>query len=156
MELIFLDIDGVLNEIGNIGNRITGGLEEMIDGEKVSLLKKEVYNKRDSLYTVISSSWRTEYDVGKFKKLLPGFRVIDKIGDGKREEEIKSYVENQKYLDAWVVLDDEQRRFSDIKPHCVFTRKHKGVTLFDAEDVYYYLAHATGESFEELEEKEFS
>lgn len=155
MELLFLDIDGVLNEIGVIGNRVVNGLEDAVDDEKVNLLEKEVYNRRDNLYTVISSSWRMEYGVSDFKEVLPGLRVIDKIGDNlERQEEIKRYVKNQDYLDAWVVVDDDRFRFDDINPHCVFTKRYKGITKFNCEDIRWYLAHSVGE--DPLEEREFS
>lgn len=121
INIIFLDIDGVLNTIRN------QDLQEENDGrmkfqhqfnfdEECMKNLKEIILKFDA-YVVISSSWRIEKDKVYMSELLRNFkeyeidnRIIDITPSFSttRGEEIKKWLfDNKDKVSNYIILDDE-------------------------------------------------
>lgn len=133
MKVIFLDIDGVLNESASETRSPTGFLG--IDDEKVQRLKRIV--EETGAEIVLTSSWKTEWDPdpekasadGNYlsKKLADhGLRILEKTDDMhyNRGEGISTWLNQHPSVTSWVVLDDDI--FADYKtfgilPHLVKT-----------------------------------
>lgn len=139
INIIFLDIDGVLN---------TGrkqDLQEEIDGrmkfqhqfnfdEECMKNLKEIIFKFDA-YVVISSSWRIEKDKVYMRELLRNFkeydidnRIIDTTPSFSttRGEEIKRWLfDNKERISNYVILDDEDDMI-DLRNHLVLYDDYYG------------------------------
>lgn len=108
MNIIFTDIDGVLNPHWR---------------KKWSKSCIEIYNKLCNEYNlkpVITSTWRIAHDVNKLQNIFDEQGITIKIYDytplidqADRGIEIKKWLENNAY-DNYVVIDD---RVFDITPH---------------------------------------
>ncbi len=120
MNVIFLDVDGVLNDQDLIFEKYkTQELE--ISRDKLLLLK-EIIISNDDTKVVLSSSWRigllrkngkivadTTYHK-EFLELLEeyGIEIYDITPSMmNRTEEIRYYLDNNKDIDGYVVLDDD-------------------------------------------------
>lgn len=121
MNVIFLDVDGVLNDQDLIFEKFkTREIE--ISRDKLLLLK-EIITSNDDTKVVLSSSWRigllkkdkkifadTTYH-REFLELLKeyGIEIYDITPSMmNRVEEIRYYLDNNKDIDNYVILDDEQ------------------------------------------------
>lgn len=115
MKIIFLDIDGVLNDIENFPQSEVFPFNK-IEKDKVSLLN-EIVNHTGAK-VVISSSWRRKHSYLEMDKILKtlGFcgEVISetprlpkekKISFLNRSKEIESWLENNS-VSNFVILDD--------------------------------------------------
>lgn len=122
MNIVFLDIDGVLNDILTKDKTPSGF--RGIDDDKVELLAK-ICDKL-SANIVISSDWRDclykkdsdgKYLVDKLSKYgLYIIGIIPTISWSKRGEEIKKYLETySNIIDRYLVLDDSKFDFKHIK-----------------------------------------
>lgn len=122
MNIVFLDIDGVLNDILTRDKAPSG--YRGIDDDKVELLAK-ICDKL-SANIVISSDWRDclhdkdndgKYLVDKLYKFgLYIIGIIPTISWSKRGEEIKKYLETySNIIDKYLVLDDSEFDFKHIK-----------------------------------------
>lgn len=120
MKVIFLDVDGVLNDQDLIFEKYkTQELE--ISRDKLLLLK-EIITSNDDIKVVLSSSWRigllrkdgkivadTTYHK-EFLELLEeyGIEIYDITPSMmNRTEEIRYYLDNNKDIDGYVILDDD-------------------------------------------------
>lgn len=120
MNVIFLDVDGVLNDQDLIFEKYkTQELE--ISRDKLLLLK-EIIISNDDTKVVLSSSWRIGLlrkngkivaDTTYHKEFLELLKEYDiEIYDitpsmMNRTEEIRYYLDNNKDIDGYVVLDDD-------------------------------------------------
>lgn len=144
MKLIFLDIDGVLNDINS---KSRCGFFKGIDDDKVKRLK-QIVDATDAKI-VLTSTWKRHWDKNKdliedmgnylnkkFKK--QGLRVMDKTtDDGKhRGTGIIDYINNfHTDVENWIVLDDEyfpDYKECDILSHMVETDFYNGGGLQDS------------------------
>lgn len=138
MNIIFLDVDGVLNsfnyfiEVYNKTHKPFLGQNAPFDPKCLENLKKLVEETNSSL--VISSTWRI---VG-MEKLLEKLREynLDKLVIGStphlgksRGIEIKEYLSKSKFNDIvnFVILDDDSD-MEDLLPHLIQTDKQVGLT----------------------------
>lgn len=115
MKVIFLDIDGVLNNVGS-KSRCCGYIG--IDNNKVKLLRHIIESTGAQI--ILSSSWREKwYPVDKSacdkmakymdKKLAKeGLYILDKTDNfhGMRGREIHDFLDKHPEIDKWIVLDD--------------------------------------------------
>lgn len=139
MKIIFLDIDGVLNNENTfINNRnvyeATGTRLPDLEEKKIELLKKIV--EATNAEIVLSSTWRYHWKkefigdknqgfLGKwldemFQKV--GLTIFDKtpsINDD-RGLEISTWLSNRNDVTNWIVIDDEI--FSDFEKHGILPR----------------------------------
>lgn len=139
MRVIFLDIDGVLNNQQS---------PYQIDEKRVKRLAKIVHKTNAKI--VISSNWRHSYSLflGKkelhpdqylaIQRLLSYFKAyslsiyditgIDGYGVDSRPKEIKEYIHTHA-IDSFVILDDEDVwKWDDLQPHLVLTKN--GLSFF--------------------------
>lgn len=105
MNIIFLDIDGVLNNQNYIINN-----KKDIDESKIIILK-ELVDKTHALI-VITSAWRIikkEYE--RLNEIFNKYelKIFDKTKSlqGKRGLEIKKYLNEHKKISNYVIIDDE-------------------------------------------------
>ena len=145
MKVIFLDIDGVLNKIGQV-NRTTTRWNGYI-GMEPSLVR--LFNdlaKKTGAKVVLSSSWRTDDDWEK--TMRDNGLKCDFIGrtrqlhseskkDG-RGLEVKDWLDSHPDVKQYAILDDD----TDFVPgqHLVKTNYEKGLTPEDCKKVEKYLA----------------
>jgi hypothetical protein len=144
MKILFLDMDGVLNDHShNLSNHYCGIKSECV--ENLNLILKTIPN----LYLVISSAWR--YIVLKGAMTVKGFEYLllvsgvdckDKvIGITSSDEEINSrggqirvwLNENKHRVSRYVILDDMKFNFNELKLTFHQTNGMVGLTKKDAE-----------------------
>ena len=132
--VIFLDIDGVLNDFDDRReNRV------LIDENMVSLLKKIVDTSGAKI--ILTSSWRMyyhDYHSGKpmnshFQKLLDAFEKFDLTISGVTEEigfdkksrplEIRHWLLDKPDVERFVILDDMDWHWGWLSDHVVHTRR---------------------------------
>lgn len=121
MKVIFLDVDGVLNDQDLIFEKFKTK-EVEISKEKLLLLK-EIITSNDDTKVVLSSSWRIGLlrkdgkivaDTIYHKEFLELLKEYDiEIYDitpsmMNRTEEIRYYLENNKDIESYIILDDEE------------------------------------------------
>ena len=140
MNIIFLDVDGVLNSINNLinlyneNNRSFSGDEYPFDPNCLENLK-ELVNDTNS-HLVISSTWK--YSKESINVLLAELRKynLDKLVIGytpilglSRGKEIKRYLSTSKFADDvnFVILDDDTD-MEDLIPFLVQTNRQFGLT----------------------------
>lgn len=136
MNVIFLDIDGVLNNIASAADGV-----DLIP-EKVVLLRHACQQTNASI--VISSSWRKLYDLDIIRVLLyrAGIRTVPIIGrtpnssSGHRGQEIK------KFMDDWpgaitnyVILDDDTDILDEQLPHFIKIDNECGLLFADHDNI---------------------
>jgi len=117
MNVIFLDIDGVLNS--DRTPMPTGFVEkydgamEAIDEENAKHLKR-VMDKHPRLKIVLSTSWRDILELDVWNELFERFGIKNRIigkthyvsnGDGGRDQEILDFVRKNQ-VDRWLAIDD--------------------------------------------------
>lgn len=124
MNVIFLDIDGVLND-QTTEDRANGCIG--IDNSKVYRLKKIV--EENNAIIILSSSWRyhwwkresdddEQHPLGEYldKKLAGyGLKITDKLPTpgNKRGRTIRDWLKEHPEVDAFIVLDDEEFDYRD-------------------------------------------
>lgn len=146
MDVVFLDIDGVLNNTGTrdklraAGH--TGYLGRTLDPDNCAALSWLLRESRASV--VISSAWRCPPPEGKcgtrwFREYLPsqGVSPIKVIGCtpelwSRRDREIEAWLQRTRFhVRRFVALDDEDH----IRPEwLVRTDWQQGLTMQDAQD----------------------
>lgn len=143
MRVIFLDIDGVLNN--------WEGLSEYgihyIDAEKVSLLKSIVYATDAKI--VLSSTWRIkseDFAMVKAVLLSQGMEIYDitpSLMSGTRGNEIRVWLgQTALPVDKYAILDDDVSAGYDgdsVDPGYFQTYMEVGLTIKIAQDVIKYL-----------------
>lgn len=144
MKVIFVDIDGVLNYSG--GKSVTPERMHFVEDEKLILLKQIV--DATGAYLVLSSSWRygwREVDFGRTTSVFAHnyFRLRDKfhefgmaffsktpiLAGFTREMEIRYWLSNyeDEQMDAYVILDDDEFEFQNLKDHLIQTQSNEGL-----------------------------
>jgi glutamyl/glutaminyl-tRNA synthetase len=139
MNVIFLDIDGVLN-YKDCKAKCSNYLG--ISNKKVKILKKIV--EKSNAKIVLSSTWRYDWEKNKetqneFGNYLDrklkkeNLFVFDKtrsLENISRGGEIKEWLQSHEDIENWIVLDDEI--FSDFKQEGII--EHLVKTEFDKQD----------------------
>ncbi len=132
--VIFLDIDGVLNDFDSRQeNRV------LIDEDMVSRLKKIVAISGASI--ILTSSWRIYHEAytadktidSHFQKLLDAFEkygltisgATAEIGYGSRSRpmEIRHWLLDKPDVESFVILDDTDWQWGWLRDHVVHTRR---------------------------------
>lgn len=143
MKVIFLDIDGVLNNCKTSSKTPDGYI-----GIGNTLLKRlSNIVKATNARIVLSSTWKSEWDknetlctndgkymVNKFRQL--GLLIFDKIEDVDgslcmRGASIMKYLKSRNDIEDWVVIDDDEfdfAKYPDIMDRFVHTDNEKGLT----------------------------
>lgn len=143
MKVIFLDIDGVLNNYQTMALTPDG-----YTGINNGLLKRlSMIVKETNARIVLSSTWKSDWDkdenlcsndgkymVKKFKQL--NLLIFDKIEDindslSMRGASIMKYLENHPEVEEWVVIDDDEfdfAKYPNIMDRFVHTDHEKGLT----------------------------
>lgn len=128
MNILFLDVDGVLNNkqhflaLKEQGEPLGKDTLEEADLECMKRLTtphnfwclKYILDNVPDLKIVLSTSWRNHFDIEQFKELfkhygLDGERIIDKTPrkfTSERIHEIHLYLDDNKNVKKWVALDD--------------------------------------------------
>ncbi len=114
MQVIFLDIDGVLNIMSPSYNTTSYRPDGSVRWMEEHLIQRLHYliEKTDAKI-VISSSWRLDMPDLEKQLRVGGFKYWDKvIGEtpyivGHRGDEIQSYLDENPEIDCFVVLEDE-------------------------------------------------
>lgn len=117
IKVVFVDIDGVLNDYKT--NEYTPDGYVGIDSDKVEMLS--ILCKELDLKIVLSSSWRKEivnksvdglYALSKFSEYnldIYGSTSFDgSISDAKRATQIKAWLDTHQEVEDYIILDDEQ------------------------------------------------
>lgn len=128
MNILFLDIDGVLNDFS----------DPLIHRDKVEFLEPVILEH--SLYLILSSNWRLTrgYEWIRDKLCAHGMRqdLADRlIGETNPEingrgEAIRDYLMRNKYrIRKWAVIDDNRKMRID---NMIRTAGHIGLTSSDA------------------------
>ena len=151
MRIIFLDVDGVLNNNYTTDryNGFIGIDQKLVDRLKILYDKS---NEEEETRIVVSSSWRYDkirkdyisdgcYDY--LKKRLGDMEVIGETPDLKRgwsrASEVKAWLEKfrEKFnVKSFVILDDEQFDFAEqgLSKYTILTNFRIGLTQADAEN----------------------
>lgn len=144
MNIIFLDIDGVLNsrnkliEVYNKTHKPHSGYSYPFDEICLENLKLLVQNTNSKI--VITSTWR-KYSVGidtllkKLKEYNLDTEVIGytKVLNTTREEEIKEYLSTCQEISNFIILDDD-KDFTELYPFLTKTNNQFGLTIQNVED----------------------
>lgn len=148
MKVIFLDIDGVLNNYQTMALTPDG-----YTGISNGLLKRlSTIVKETNARIVLSSTWKSEWDkneslcsndgkymVKKFRQL--GLLIFDKIEDidnslSTRGAAIMKYLESHPEVEEWVVIDDDEfdfNKYPEIMDRFVHTDNLKGLVEDDVQ-----------------------
>ena len=140
MNLIFLDVDGVINSINNLikvyneTHKPHSGYSHPFDSNCLENLKKLVIETNSSL--VISSTWRlSEKGTNKLLHELKKYD-LDKLVIGytpflgsSRKDEIKNFLSNfeSSFTTNFIILDDDSD-MGDLLPFLVKTNRQVGLT----------------------------
>ena len=135
MNLIFLDIDGVMNTTKThilLGN--SSSLQERpelyFDPLALSFIKA-ISNK--GVKIVLSSTWRIGKVIPDIQKKFSFelFSKTDWIVDGCRGDEIKRWVVNNPEVKNYVIVDDDKDMLPEQLDNFVHICKHEGITYKD-------------------------
>jgi len=135
MNIVFLDIDGVLNNFMTTEKSPMGFTG--IDSDKVSILSKVV--KGLNAVIVLTTDWKLDWDFDKTKCTKDGLYMENKLKEfglniyGKTYEEkqqdrckgIMEWMNNQKEkIDKFIILDDNEfdiSLYNDLSKHFILT-----------------------------------
>ncbi|NUP08375.1 MAG: hypothetical protein HOW73_20185 [Polyangiaceae bacterium] len=168
MKVLFLDIDGVLNDHAFLIEADTGRAEETvvewrpvshIDAAKVAELNRVI--DATGAKVVLSSSWRKIYPLAEMREILKsrGFTgaLIGKTpscsGSG-RHREIKRWLEEQfRPVEAFAIVDDDEDAGYGLERHFVRTtfQPRGGLTAEHADKLIRILGEASHEAKVEAE-----
>jgi hypothetical protein len=136
MKVIFLDIDGVLNSAETMKEGIH------LDNKKVVLLNNII--KETGAKVVISSSWRIGSTVKEIQKQLrlAGLRKYPNIigftpnpKTGFRGDDIERWLQDNKEVTQYVIVDDGSDFFDYQKDYLVQTEWEVGLNWFFADQM---------------------
>jgi hypothetical protein len=132
VKVVFLDIDGVLNNLGSV--LAYGNPSKYLDMVSVRLVERLC--KHTEAKIVISSSWRIGRTVEQLKNELDSLmahriadRIIGRTGDGyngHRGRQIKEWIEVNAPDCTFVILDDDSDMLPAQKPFFVKTTFEDG------------------------------
>ena len=143
--IIFLDIDGVLNSdkyFDSISNKECINLVDRlmldIDVSKVKILL-EVINKTNTKI-MITSSWRRMklYSYIKERLISMGLPVVGETPfiEGRRGEEIRSYLLENRVSNYCIIDDEVFKDYKELEDYLVVTDFYEdGLTIDHAEEV---------------------
>lgn len=141
MNVLFLDIDGVLNSVDWYMRRKEDENAAAyhdwaydLDPVALGLLKKLMADVPD-LNIVISSSWRMSHSLETFKrKLAPMIGIEPKRIAGMtpslsrgRGEEIKQWLNEHPAVTKFAIIDDDSFDMGDMLPHLQKTENKHGI-----------------------------
>jgi len=155
MNILFLDFDGVLNskqhflmdeekELPGQETLIMADFEFMKSGINANNMwcLKYILNNVPDLKIVLSTSWRTHFEIEQFKELfkhygLDGERIIGKTPkkfSSERMHEIHLWLEDNKDVKKWIALDDHAvfNLEDPDKQNEVLTDSWNGLTMNEA------------------------
>lgn len=145
MNLIFLDVDGVLNsrnhliEVYNQTHKPHSGYSYPFDENCLKNLQNLVLKTNSKL--VIDSTWRKDVEGRKtlLKKLNSYNLDIHIIGytpvlNSTRGVEIKSFLSRLKANPNFIILDDDSADMEDLLPHLIKTNPQTGLTSQNVEE----------------------
>ena len=141
MKVIFLDIDGVLNNEAHIVK-----IHELLGKEQyLDLLRKitelpfdyrscellQEFIKTTNAEIILSSTWRLKPEAPNIIKRYAGIEIKDitPILNGIRGEEIQKYLDNHKEITNYVILDDDNDMLESQKEHFVKVNNKVGLTI---------------------------
>jgi len=144
MKIIFLDIDGVLNSHRTVkayGRYGFLGFKDEYYLDPVAVKMIEHLCQTLDVKVVISSSWRLGAKLEEFKQLFDHYQVkIPVIGftpsfhDGVRGDEIQFYLDENKDVTHYVILDDDSDMLDSQKEHFVHVDRADGLSSQNLED----------------------
>jgi len=146
MKVVFLDIDGVLNSYQYLSRTSMedAGIYNELDPQKVNLLQKLVVQTGASI--VLSSSWRESFENMKpldffarnLLEALSEHRLsissMTPLLSGKRDEEIRQWLTCNTEVERFVILDDENYDWKELRPNWVGTSYYMGLTEENVRD----------------------
>ena len=134
MKIVFLDIDGVLNSLNYRRRMGMQYFSEIIDRQKMPLLKKIV--EATNAKIVLSTTWRKYWNEGE-SQLDPAGENINRIfgeygmsvysktpvlENSGRAAEIKAWLRRNPYVEGFVILDDKDFGWpADLRAHFIRT-----------------------------------
>ena len=131
MKVIFLDVDGVLNNSNWAIRMYDEGVhvyaENLLDEHAVRLLK-QLIDATDAKI-VVSSSWRRdEYAMQCLSDQLKPMEIYDvtPLKSSIRGEEITAWLKKRKDVEAYVILDDDSD-MGDHMDHLIQTTFQRGL-----------------------------
>lgn len=155
MNIIFLDVDGVLNsqnkliELYNKTNKSNSGINFPFDEKCLEYLKILVEETRS--YIVITSTWRKyKKEIELLNSTLDKYNLKDKvigytpILNKKREYEIKEYIKSNN-IDNFVIIDDIND-MNELNDYLVATSYITGLTKENIEQATKILRRENGSS----------
>ena len=138
MNIIFLDVDGVLNSIDHAKKvyeetlRAHSGYEYPFDPECLERLQRLV--EKTDARIVITSTWRkTEEGKRVLQNILEQYDLANRvigytpILNKKRGEEIKSFLETLNVEASYIILDDDDD-MEELTPYLILTSMKTGLT----------------------------
>jgi hypothetical protein len=136
VKVIFLDIDGVLNNCMSVGVFH----ESSTDPFCVAILNESI--RRTGAKIVIISTWKDNFDINVVINLLYERGILDNsiIGctekDVTKELGIKNFMEIHGEIDKFVIIDDNLELKSDsLKNFCVRTVSQEGLQPEDLQKI---------------------
>lgn len=141
MKVVFLDIDGVLNQSDYRREMMKKGhISVILQREQLALLKK-IVDATDASIVLISSwrkFWRREGSIDsagqQIEQVLDeyGLFIVDKtpvLHRGSRSDEVEAWLKNKRYVEQYVILDDNDFSWSlKLKSHWVWCPDATGLT----------------------------
>jgi 3-deoxy-D-manno-octulosonate 8-phosphate phosphatase KdsC-like HAD superfamily phosphatase len=140
MKVLFLDIDGVLNNgriaLARGGYPMELSERHLFDEDAITLIRRVCYLTNTQI--VMSSSWRFSHTVKEFTDFL-GTEVIDKTGvdwDGIRGKEIQEWLDNTEHnIEAYAIIDDDSDMLESQKANFVQTSTTEGMSFKNYEQL---------------------
>lgn len=139
MKVLFLDIDGVLNNFATIHKHMI--CEEKIDPKCVAQLNRIIEAVPD-LKIVVSSSWRVFFSLdeitaalrakGFVGSLLDRTKRLDVVGRG---DEIKEWLNRHSDVKKFAILDDETFDMGEMLGFVVKTSMKTGLLAEHADEL---------------------
>lgn len=151
MKVLFLDVDGVLNNVDTLGENLQRRVEQimaergcemnecldeaMLDDDLVERVRRFV--DEEDLTVVMSSTWRDHKGLFELFESKYGLTIHDKTPwkrSGFRGEEIASWLSNEsdETIESFVILDDDTD-MGHLRDRLVQTSIATGVTDEDIE-----------------------
>ena len=162
MKVIFLDIDGVLNNDAH-WKRIRGKRKYYTQVSQTLLDKLLIITKETGANLIISSSWRgfqlketiEDFETCKSKNELKQITkyivgITPHSNERHRGKEIKWFIENQDDclyyklvdqkldIDDYVIIDDDADMLDEQKPHFFQTKYWRGLTMWEVKKIINY------------------